>query len=76
MKHSSPFLAAQKIPGKYKNSKKGSIDKNSIGQNEDFEMKTFDDIANVVVGSHWTEFSNEYGSCAPDVGTSTDPAKR
>ena len=39
-------------------------------------MKTFDDIANVVVGSHWTEFSNEYGSCAPDIGTSNQADKR
>ena len=55
---------------------KGSIDEASLNQNYDALFANFEDIANVVVGSHWTEFSNEYGSCATNIGTATDPAKR
>ena len=47
-----------------------------MDQNEDAKFENFKDIANVVVGSHWTEFSNEYGSCALDIGTPTEPDKR
>ena len=55
---------------------KGSLNKASLDQNEDAKFENFKDVANVVVGSHWTEFSNEYGSCALDIGTPTEPDKR
>ena len=70
-----PVYSALVSLGQYK-TRKGSIDFESLGQNVDFQPKNFGDIANVVVGSHWTEFSNEYGSCARDIFESGQADKR
>ena len=70
-----PVDSALSSSGQYK-TQKGSIDFVSLGQNEDFVPTNFGDIANVVVGSHWTEFSNEYGSCARDIFESGQADKR